>query len=257
MTHILRSALVLLAATTLAPGLARGAEIVTYDARVAVEPDGTGRGTATVLVSGAPGENVDVPLPPSFTGIKVGDVSEGVKVEAKGKTLRVTLPPAQAVPPAPPAPAAPAAHRVTFTFDVPEAFVKVEPPANGEKLTLPRDSRTVKFSFVNTQAAPIKSFGVLVALPTDMRFHAIREQLPKLKKSEVEPRVRLGAADGRQNAFLQSAALKQGDAASMQLEAIPRSRTPLWLVAGLVLSALYLYKFRDLVSGAPKTTESK
>jgi hypothetical protein len=250
-THILRSALVLLAACALAPA-APGAEILKYDARVAVEADGTGRGAATLLVSGAPGENVDVPLPPSFTGVKAGEASEGVKVEVKAKTLRVTLPPAPHAPTA-----EPPSHRVTFTFDVPEAFVKVEPPAKGEKLTAPRDSRTVKFSFVNTQAAAIKSFGVLVALPPDMRFQAIREQLPKLKKSEVEPRVRLGAADGRQNAFLQIGGLKQGDTASMQLEAIPVSRSPLWLVAGVVLSALYLFKFRDLVSGTPRTTESK
>jgi len=266
MTQILRSALVLLAASALASA-AHGAEIVKYDARVAVEPDGTGRGAATILVSGAPGENVDVPLPPSWTGVKTGEASEGVKVEAKAKTLRVTLPPApaaeapKAAAPEPAKGAAkvaePPAHRVTFTFDVPEAFVKVEPPAKGEKLTLPRDSRTVKFSFVNTQAAAIKSFGVLVALPADMRFHAIREQLPKLKKTEVEPRVRLGAADGRQNAFLQIAALKQGDAASMQLEAIPSSRTPLWLAAGIALSVLYLVKFRDLVSPKPEPTETR
>jgi hypothetical protein len=274
-THILRSALVLLAASALAPGLSHGAEILKYDARVAVEPDGTGRGTATLLVSGTPGENVDVPLPPSFTAVKAGETSEGVKVEIKAKALRVTLPPAPAASPAPAAPPAeapkapapdaakaaakpaePPAHRVAFTFDVPEAFTKVEPPAKGEKLTLPRDSRTVKFSFVNTQAAAIKSFGVLYVLPADMRVQAIREQLPKLKKSEVEPRVRLGAADGRQNAFLQMPGLKQGDAASMQLEAIPSSRSPLWLVAGLALSALYLVKFRDLVSGS-RPTESR
>ena len=241
-----------LALLALAPAVATAAEIVTYDARVAVEPDGSGRGTATVVLSGAPAESVDVPLPPAWTGVKVGEAAEGLKVEPKGKTVRVTLPPAAA------APAAELpSRRFTFTFDMPEAFAKAEEAAKGEKLTLPRDSRTVKFSFVNTQATLVKAFGMLVVLPADMRFHAIREQLPKLKKTEVEPRVRLGGADGRQTALLQIANLKQGDSASMQLEAIPNRRSPLWLVAGIVLAALYLFKFRDLVAKGAGTPSSR
>jgi hypothetical protein len=243
-----------LALLALAPSVATAAEIVTYDARVAVEPDGSGRGTATVVLSGAPAESVDVPLPPAWTGVKVGEAAEGLKVEPKGKTLRVTLPPAPTTPAVPAA--EPPPRRFTFTFDMPEAFATAEEAAKGEKLTQPRDSRTVKFSFVNTQATLVKAFGVLVVLPADMRFHAIREQLPKLKKTEVEPRVRLGGADGLQTALLQIANLKQGDSASMQLEAVPNRRSPLWLVAGIVLSALYLFKFRDLVAkgaGAPSS----
>jgi hypothetical protein len=247
MKRILRlSALPVLAIFACAPGLATAAEIIRYDARVTVEADGTGRGTATVFVSGAPAEGVDVPFPPAWTGVKVAEAAEGLKVEPKEKSLRVTLPP-EPVTSAVPA-AAPPSHRFTFTFDVPEAFAKAEEAATGEKLTMPRDSRTLKFSFVNTQATLVKAFGMLVVLPADMRFHAIREQLPKLKKSEVEPRVRLAGADGRQTALLQSASLKQGDSASMQLEAIPNRRSPFWLVAGIALSSLYLFKFRDLVA---------
>ena len=72
--------------------------------------------------------------------------------------------------------------------------------------------------------------------------------VPKLKKTEVEPRVRLGAADGRQNALLQMMNLKQGDSLSMQIEAVPNRRSLLWLAAGIVLSGLYLYQFRDLIA---------
>jgi hypothetical protein len=37
----------------------------------------------------------------------------------------------------------------------------------------------------------------------------------------------------------------------MQLEVVPGRRSLVWLVAGLVLSALYLVRFRDLVFPKP------
>jgi hypothetical protein len=105
---------------------------------------------------------------------------------------------------------------------------------------------------VNTQPTLIKDFSFLAALPEGSRFQAIREQLPKQKKSEAEPRVRLGGENGRQSALLKIASLKQGDATSMQLEIVPNSRSLLWLLVGLILSALYLVRFRDLVARKPQ-----
>jgi len=153
--------------------------------------------------------------------------------------VKVTLPPAFP---------APTPVRFTLVFDVPEAFVKPEDASAGARLTMPRDSRTLRVAFVNTEPASIKTFELLAVLPDGMRVQAIREQLPKLKRSEVEARVRLGAGDGRQNALLAIAGLKQGDSASMKLEAVPARPSPFWLVVGILLSALYLVCFRDLVS---------
>ena len=79
---------------------------------------------------------------------------------------------------------------------------------------------------------------------------AIREQLPRPKKSEVGPRVLLSKIDGRQAAILQFTAIRQGDDTSMLLEVVPVRKPLGWLLVGLVLSGLYLFKFRDIV--APK-----
>jgi hypothetical protein len=240
----------LLAFTLLAllPGFARAAEIREYTTRLDVDASGAGRAASTLVIAGKPSETVDVPMSHrSFANVRVAD-AEGLRVEppASGGALRVTLPPAAA-----------AQSRLSITFDVPEAFDPPPDPAAAEKPTTPFESRTLRFAFVNTQPALIKTFSFLVVLPEGSRFHAIREQLPKQKKSEAEPRVRLGGENGRQCALLKIASLKQGDTTSMQLEAVPNSRSLLWLLVGLILSALYLVRFRDLVARKPQPVETR
>ena len=225
----------------LAPALAPAAEISQYTTRLDVDAAGAGRATSTLVIAGAPSEAVEVPLGHrSFTNFRLAEASEGVRVEPPKPgdgTLRVTLPPAASAP-----------SRLAFTFDVPEVFDPPPDPTAAEKPTTPAESRTLRYAFVNTQAALIKDFAFLVVLPEGSRFQAIREQLPKLKKTEAEPRVRLGGDGGRQSALLRLANLRQGDSTSMQLEAVPNRRSPLWIALGIVLSALYLFKFRDLVA---------
>lgn len=220
---------------------ARATEIGQYSTRLAVEPDGVGHATSTLVMTGGPSETVEVPLSHrAWTNFRLTEAPEGLRVEppkAKAATVRVTLP------------AEPAdATRVIFTFDVPQVFAKTEDPEAGEKLTIPRESRTLRYAFVNTQASLIKDFEMLVTLPEGFRVQAIREQLPRQTKSEVEPRVRLGGEGGRQNALLQLTNLEQGDDTSMRLEVLPNRQSLVWLVAGVVLSVLYLVRFRDLVA---------
>ncbi|HQQ77354.1 MAG TPA: hypothetical protein PLB01_08355 [Thermoanaerobaculia bacterium] len=229
-----------LALAVLASGLASGAEIREYSTRLDVDAAGAGRATGTLVIAGNPSETLDVPLShPAWANFRLGDASEGLRLEPpaeKAATVRVTLPPAAG------------GSRLSFTYDVPEVFAKAEDASAGMKLTMPRDSRTLRYAFVNSQVTVIKDFRVLVVLPEGVRFQAIREQLPKQTRSEAEPRVRLGGEGGRQTALLRLANLRQGDDTSMQLEAVPGRRSLLWLVAGVVLSVLYLVKFRDLVS---------
>ncbi|HQR46060.1 MAG TPA: hypothetical protein PK598_08610 [Thermoanaerobaculia bacterium] len=223
-----------------APG-ARAAGIASHVTRLAVGPDGSGRATCTVVATGAPSETLAIPLPAGgWANLRLSGGPEGLLLDppAPGAAaVRVTLPPEAA-----------ATTTFTLAWDVPEALARAENPAAGEKLTIPRGSRTLRVAFVNTQAATIGEFETLVVLPPGWRVHAIREQFPRPKRSEVEPRVRLGADGGLQNALLQLDAMKQGDSTSMQLEVGPDGPSPLWIVAGVALSALYLVKFRDLVA---------
>ena len=234
----------------LLPGLARAAEIRGYATRLDVDAAGAGRASSTLVIAGKPSETVDVPMSHrSFANVRIVEAAEGLRVEPPapgGGTLRVTLPPAAAAP-----------IRLSITFDVPETFDPPPDPAAAEKPTTPLESRTLRYAFVNTQPALIRDFSFLVVLPEGSRFQAIREQLPKQKKSEAEPRVRLGGENGRQSALLRIASLKQGDATSMQLEIVPNGRSPLWLLVGLVLSALYLVRFRDLVARKPQPVQTR
>ena len=234
----------------LAPGLAQSAEITRYATRVTVDPDGAGHAESTLVIAGEPSETVVIPLSHgSWANLRLVSATAGLLLEPpqdRAATIRVTLPPAASAP-----------NRVVFAFDVPSVFAKPEDQAAGAKATMPRESRMLRYAFVNSQVTLIRDFRVLVTLPEGVRFQAIREQLPKQTKSEVEPRVRLGGENGRQNALLSLANLGQGDDTSMQLEVVPGRRSPLWLVAGVVLSALYLVGFRDLVSRKPQPVETR
>ena len=228
----------------LLPGLARSAEITRYATRVRIDPDGAGHAESTLDIAGDPSETVVIPLSHgSWTNIRLLEATAGLVMDPpqdKAATIRVTLPPSSSAP-----------SQLSFAFDVPGVFAKPEDPAAGAKLTIPRESRTLRYAFVNSQVTLIRDFSVRVALPEGYRFQAIREQLPKQTKSEAEPRVRLGGEGNRQNALLRLANLEQGDDTSMRLEAVPGRPSLLWLVAGLVLSILYLVRFRDLVSRKP------
>lgn len=225
----------------LVPGLARAAEITRYSTRLDVDPDGTGHATCTIVLAGGPSETVEIPLSHgAWTNFRPAEASEGLRLEsprAESETLRITLPAAATAP-----------SRLTFTFDVPLALARVESPAPGSRPTMPAESRMFRYAFVNTQDTLIGDFRMLVTLPEGYRFQAIREQLPRQTRSEVEPRVRLGGEGGRQTALLRLANLRQGDDTSMLLEAVPDRRSLLWLVAGVALSGLYLVGFRDLVA---------
>ncbi len=230
-----------LALLVLVPGLVRAAEISQYTTSLAVDSDGRGHAASSLVIAGTPSETVVIPRSHgAWTNFRLAEATEGLRLESpkeKGATIQVTLPLANS-----------AASRLSYTFDVPEVFVRAEDSTEGAKLTVPRESRTLRYAFVNSQVSLIKEFGMLVTLPEGYRFQAVREQLPKQTKSEVEPRVRLGGEGGRQNALLRLANLKQGDDTSMQLEVVPDRRSLLWLAVGVALSGLYLVLFRDLIA---------
>jgi hypothetical protein len=182
-------------------------------------------------------------LPLAFTAIedlRLEEAPTGVRLESarhNGMTsLLFTLP--QGVP---------ARTSLSLSFRLMQVFQvpKLNP---GEKSTLPASSRVFRHAFVNTQDAVIGTYRLEFLFPEGLMAQAIREQLPKPAKSEVGPRVLLTKQEGRQAAILQLNKLQQGDDTSMAIELVPVRRSLGWLLAGLVLAGLYLFRFRDLVA---------
>ncbi len=98
------------------------------------------------------------------------------------------------------------------------------------------------------QAAPIARYTLDVLLPEASMVQQITEQLPRPKRSEVLPRVRLDRFEGQfQGASLQMSNLKQGDRTSMTLHIVDAQRSMGWLLIGAALSIAYLFGFKDLV----------
>jgi hypothetical protein len=210
------------------------AEIRSYSTRLDLNPDGTAKATATLQVTGAALEVVEIPVGFKASGYVLAEGPPGLRLEPGPGGLRITLPPA--------------AGPCTFSFTCKaEGVLNAEVPAAGEKPTMPRTSRLLKFGFVNTKASLIRDYAVEASLPAGLRFHKINEQLPKLRKTEVNPRVLLGRKDGRQTALLHHTDLKQGDGASMVLEAVPARPSSLWFIGGAAIALIYLFLFRDMV----------
>lgn len=234
----------LLAAATL-----DATDIKTYQVRLDAAADGSATGTAEVQLTGCVPGRLNLPM--GFTtieGLRLDQAPKGLRLE-QGPTngqvlLHLDLPAGVS-----------AETAVGFSFRVPKAFVRIE-PAPGEKSAFPDGSRLFRHALVATQEGVLGSYRFELLFPPGSRAQAIREQLPKLGKTEAGPRVRLGKSDGRQNAVLQMSSLKQGDDTSMALELVPEQKSLGWLAVGLLLSGLYLFYFRDLVAKADPDSPS-
>ncbi len=225
----------------LASVLAMAVDLPTYTVRLQAAPDGSGQGIATIALAGCTPGTFNLPL--GFTAVqdlRVEEPASGIRLESSERNgmtqLKVTLPPD--IP-------AKATLKVSFRLKQVFQIVKLKP---GEKSTLPATSRTFKHAFVNTQEYLIGAYRVEFLFPDGLMAQAIREQLPKPAKNEVGPRVLLSKVDGHQAAILQFNKLQQGDDTSMIVELVPTRRSFGWLIAGLLLGGLYLFKFKDLVA---------
>jgi len=214
-------------------------QVLRYDTRVDVGPDGAGRAIATVALAGAAPGTLRLPL--GFRQpASVADIAPaGAAVVAGGGEagwIEVRLPEG----------IAPDAT-VGFAYPV-EGLLFVPKPEPGQKATLPEGSRLLRHRFTATQEGAIGAYSLTVRLPDDVRVHRIREQTPKPGRKEFTPRVELDRFDGREGARLQIAGLRQGDRATMELEVVPARHSLAWLLALLPLAAGYLWFFRDLVA---------
>lgn len=151
-------------------------------------------------------------------------------------------------------PAAAATGELTVAFTTPSPFVATT-PAPGERATLPAGTRILRHAFVNTEPVSIGSYRFEAIFETGYRAHAIREALPKLRKNEAGPRARLASVAGEPGVFLQVGRLRQGESTSLNVELVPQGHSWAWMIAGLLLSVLYLVFFRDLVKPRPATSE--
>lgn len=226
---------ILLAGTCLA-----ATEITGYETRLVTESDGSGRATVKLTLAKAEPGPLSIPLgfsgfealslesAPSGTQLRQGPLQGQAKLHAQ---LPETVSPD---------------CTLVFSFRVPRVFQEVRPQP-GEKQTLATGNRLFRHAFVQTQEGTLGTYRFEVLFPQGMMVQAIKEALPKPRRTEVQPRVRLTKFDGRQAAVLALDHLQQGDDTALLLELTPERRSLGWLAVGLALAGLYLFYFRDLV----------
>ena len=221
-------------------GTVHATSIASYVSRADVAADGGAKVVVTLKLEEAGAGPLALPVGfGSVDALTVVNVPAGVTIAApagKRKTIDIALPAGIA---------GDATLKFAFETQALMAKPKVE---EGKKPELATDSQLIKHRFINTQAATIGDYRVEVILPHGIQVQEVREQTPKPKRSDILPRVQLGAHEGRQSALLQLAEVKQGDRTSMELEAVSAQRSIGWLLAGLALCGFYLINFKDLVT---------
>jgi len=201
-----------------------------YELRLDTEARGPARATLSLVLDRIEGETALIPFP--FAEISDLSLVEGPAVAvaaatgASGQTgILVTLPGGTATP-----------LRLRLTCAVAKAISEPAPAG-----------RTVRMALLNTQPEPIRDLRISITFPEGLRGHAIREARPAPGKAEPGPRAVLDAIDGRSGARLLVDSLPQGETAALRVELARAEPSMAWLLAGLVLGALYLVSFRDLV----------
>lgn len=232
----------LCALLVLAAAPAAAVEVRSYEVALQVAADGGAAATAELRLGGATPGEVVVPLGfPAVDDLRLTDAPAGTTVRAtahNGQTLlRLELP--DGVPP-----------EVVVSVAFAARDVLQQPPVKaGEAARASSERRRIlRHALLNSREETIRRYRFSVALPASLRAHAVREALPRLRAREAGPRARLGDVVGAPGVRLEVGDLVQGETAAVQVELVPRSRPWLWVLAGLVISLLYLYRFRDLVA---------
>lgn len=107
--------------------------------------------------------------------------------------------------------------------------------------------RILAHRILNSSLVAIDRYRLTVTLPEGEVVHAVPEALPRPRPAEVTPRVQLGARDGRHQVAFNMTNMRFGDQASMRVEVQGSRRSIVPLLAGLGLSALFLFGFRSLI----------
>ncbi len=217
-------------------------EIASYELRLQMTGEDRGHVLAAVKLERATPGPLDLPLGfPAVDGLTLTECPAGTTLAAKrhnGQMLAEIVLPA----------GAPESIALGFEFDVMQVFERLAPKRGKSGLPLPVGHRTFRHSLLNSQPATIDHYRFELAFPEGTRAHAIREALPGLRPDEPGPRAQLDLVGTRPGVWLAVDHLVQGETAAVKVEVMPKGRSPIWLVVGLVLSLLYLVNFRDLVA---------
>lgn len=205
-----------------------------YELRLDPEAEGPARATLSLAFDRLEGETAVIPFPfAEINDLRLGDAPPDTRVSTtstKGPARILVIFPANPTTP----------FNLRLTCDVQN--VLSEPTPAG---------RTVRVALLNTEPEPIRDLSISITFPEGLRGHAIREARPAPGQAEGGPRAVLDAIDGRSGARLHVDSLSQGETAALRIELARAEPSMAWLLAGLVLGALYLVSFRDLVRPPP------
>ena len=169
---------------------AEAVQIKSYEGQIDVAAQGASQARIQLQVEDAAAGTLLVPLAPALKpegAVKLDSAPLGttVKVVTVGERPHLALELPESVPGSVP---------LQLSFPVKKVLAEPKARSSGKK-TLPDKSLLLNHAFVHTQPYPIGAYRMSVVLPDGSRVHTVREQSPKTKRSEIEPRVGLNGQD--------------------------------------------------------------
>jgi hypothetical protein len=227
--------LVVVAASLFLPGRpSEAVEIASLVEKINVEPSGTAQVEMTIKV--AKGEPGNLMIPSSFK------TAENLKIDGlPGATVALTEKDgvrAFAIS-APEAPSEKQAIKVTFSST---GFYDWK----GEKLA-DFGNRTLQYRFMNTLPARVQSYTMDLMLPAGYVVNTVDDSQPKLTSKSPTPPYQIIRNGDQYGITIKASKLGIGDFSMVRIRFKDGSRSTGFLMAALVVCALYLIGFRDTV----------
>jgi hypothetical protein len=149
---------------------------------------------------------------------------------------------------------------VTAAFDPARRAIQATPtgPAGAASVRLACDlpglELPLAYRLVSGSGTGLSDFDLEITLPPGQTPLTTHVQLDPTTGGAARQPVEYGLRSGRRTVRLRIAALPARAVLSFRVDAEPSSRGPIALLIGIILGAGYLYRFRDLVTGAAGST---
>jgi hypothetical protein len=209
-----------------------GQSIDRYVETLNVEPDGSGHVVTGVELSAGPGTTLNLPVTigrPSSVSVSGAPRATAVVESTGGHTwVTVDIPDARSKP-------------ISL-----EAAYDVEGVINDRQAPLAHGNRRLRYEFVNTTGLAIGVFESTVVLPPGVVISSVDVVTPAPAETTAGRPFTIEEREGRPAIVIRAVALGVGDRAGVTVGFKPRSSSVLLLVVLAIVSAAYLYGFRDL-----------
>jgi hypothetical protein len=111
-------------------------------------------------------------------------------------------------------------------------------------------NRVISYRMVQSSQGPVDLMSVRIVLPEDFVINKILSSSPAGKANSSSSPYILGMVVGRHCVTLTDSTVRQGDVVALEFQAKQAAKSPVLIVALVLIAGVYLFAFRDLLKKA-------